>query len=244
MEKALQRAKYDEDMRFVQLKEVEVVAKRIEKKEEPRLRYWANSNSDVTVRREEIEEKRLIRLEDLLSSISGVIVIDGAAYIQRAMHSSINLDTRALIILDGMIINNIDLNENVVNIESIDVFKGASAAIFGLRGNNGAISITTRRGEVYTSDYKEPNFAVLSPLGYQKPVEFYSPKYDTPNSKYLTNPDYRTTIFWKPDIVINEKEEARFEFYTSDFSSTYSVVIEGITNDGRIIRQVEKIEVK
>ena len=244
MEKALQRAKYDEDMRFVQLKEVEVVAKRIEKKDEPRLSYWPNSSSDVTIRREVIEERNYIKTEDLLRSIVGITIINHMPYITRALNSSFNGPEPALIILDGMIVDNLEFVDNTVNIESVDVFKGASAAIFGLRGSNGVISITTRRGGVYTSDYKEPNFAVLSPLGYQKPVEFYSPKYDTPNSKYLTNPDYRTTIFWKPDIVVNDKEEAHFEFYTSDFSSTYSVVIEGITNDGRIIRQVEKIEVK
>jgi hypothetical protein len=57
--------------------------------------------------------------------------------------------------------------------------------------------------------------------------------------------DLRTTIFWKPDIVIlDEHEEATFEFYTSDFLTTYSVVIEGLTTDGKIIRQVEKITVK
>ena len=244
LEKALQRAKYDEDMRFVQLKEVTVVARREEKKDEPRLKYWANSGSDLTIRREVIEERNYIKTEDLLRSIVGITIINHMPYITRALNSSFNGPKPALIILDGMIVDNLDFVDNTVNIESVDVFKGASAAIFGLRGSNGVISITTRRGGVYTSDYKEPNFAVLSPLGYQKPVEFYSPKYDTPNSKYLTNPDYRTTIFWKPDIVVNDKEEARFEFYTSDFSTTYSVVIEGITNDGRIIRQVEKIEVK
>jgi len=43
---------------------------------------------------------------------------------------------------------------------------------------------------------------------------------------------------------ISEEGEASFEFYTSDFKTTYSVVIEGITDDGKIIRQVEKIKVE
>jgi len=77
------------------------------------------------------------------------------------------------------------------------------------------------------------------------PVEFYSPQYETLENKQLSIPDYRTTIFWKPNIVIsNEEEETSFEFYTSDFPTTYSVVIEGLTVDGRIVRQVEKIRVE
>ena len=38
--------------------------------------------------------------------------------------------------------------------------------------------------------------------------------------------------------------EASFDFYTYDFPSMYSVVIEGLTNDGKIVRQVEKIRVE
>jgi superfamily I DNA and RNA helicase len=40
------------------------------------------------------------------------------------------------------------------------------------------------------------------------------------------------------------EDEATFEFYTSDFPTTYSVVIEGLTKDGRIVRQIEKIGVE
>jgi len=76
------------------------------------------------------------------------------------------------------------------------------------------------------------------------PVEFYAPKYDTPESINLTNPDYRTTIYWKPDVIVNDDGKALFEFYTSDFPTTYSVVIEGLSNDGKIIRQVETIEIR
>ena len=42
------------------------------------------------------------------------------------------------------------------------------------------------------------------------------------------------------DVVLTDSGEASFEFYTSDFPTTYSIVIEGLTSDGRIVRQVEK----
>ena len=134
---------------------------------------------------------------------------------------------------------------SVQEVESIDVFKGPSAYIFGSRGFSGVISITTKKGApTISSGNKEFNYTVYTPLGYQKPVEFYSPDYETLESKYLTIPDFRTTTFWKPDIVISDSGEASFEFYTSDFPTTYSVVIEGITTDGKIVRQVEKIRIE
>ena len=81
-------------------------------------------------------------------------------------------------------------------------------------------------------------------LGYQNPVEFYAPEYETAETVNFGVPDYRTTIFWKPDIIVKDEGKATCDFYTSDFPATYSVVIEGLTNEGKIIRQVETIEVK
>ena len=138
---------------------------------------------------------------------------------------------------------------SVLDVESIDVFRGPSAVIFGMRGMNGVISITTRRGSSFKfNKEKELNSTVYTPLGYQMPVEFYAPKYEMPEAKRFGIPDYRTTIFWKPDVVISDEGEdagkVSFEFCTADFQTTYSLVFEGLTTDGRIIRQVEKIRVK
>jgi TonB-dependent SusC/RagA subfamily outer membrane receptor len=150
-------------------------------------------------------------------------------------------------VIDGVPMNERNMRDiTPAIVESIDVFKFAtSAAAFGARGGDGVISITTRNGRGESSEIEKFNQKVYTPLGYQKPVEFYAPKYETLESKHPNIPDYRTTIFWKPDIVISEYEEkATFEFYTSDFPTTYSVVIEGLTSDGKIVRQVENIRVK
>jgi len=141
-------------------------------------------------------------------------------------------------------------NVSVQDVESIDIFKSGNTALFGRQGANGVISITTRSGfskrELKLESEKQRfNYdAAFTPLGYQKPVEFYSPRYETLEDKRLSIPDYRTTIFWKPDVVLSGEGEASFDFYTSDFPTNYSVVIEGLTKDGRIIRQIEKIQVE
>ena len=126
----------------------------------------------------------------------------------------------------------------------VNIFNGPSAVAFGMHGSNGVVSITTRRGSNSDINIEKPNHAVYNPLGYQKPVEFYSPKYETLEAKHSVIPDLRTTIFWKPDIVISDDGKVSFDFYTSDFRTTYSAVIEGITSDGRMVRQVEKIRVE
>ncbi|MDR0796542.1 MAG: carboxypeptidase-like regulatory domain-containing protein [Tannerella sp.] len=255
MAKTEQRARYDEDMWILLLDEVEVTARRIErKKEEPRLQFWANASSDATIRRDEIERLAYRNVVDYLRRVPGVRVSgDPDSYGQKSIinirgSNSFQSGTAPLVLVDGVPQPpGFDLNDlRTDEIESIDVFKGVSTSAFGMQGGNGVINITTRIGGGNSTPERETNnYTAYTPLGYQKPVEFYAPKYETLEAKNSAIPDYRTTIFWKPDVVISEDEEnAIFEFYTSDFTTTYSVVIEGLTMDGKIIRQIEKIHVK
>jgi len=258
--KAAQRSKYDENMQTVQLGEVVVTGQRRveEHKEEPRLKFWANVGSDATIKREDFEKYHPQWVSDILRTVSGVVVApNGIVNIRGSM--SFYSRTLPLVLIDGTAYdwpavgahNHSPLElVSVYEVASIDVFKGASAAAFGVRGGNGVISITTTRGlndirnEKSVNENKALNQTIYTPLGYQTPVEFYSPDYETPDAKNSTTPDYRTTIFWKPDVVVSDTGKASFEFYTSDFPTTYSVVIEGLTNDGKIVRQVEKVRVE
>jgi len=241
--KAEQRAMYDEDMRLIHLSEIEVTAPRIDRKEERRLEFYANRSSDYTLRREEIEKVAFIYTAQYLTLIPGVRVTPNPTEIGSFFISMCPLCGPPLILVDGIPIDDIGMISPDM-VESIDILKFASASTLGVRAADGVISITTRGGEA-GSEIERLNQIIFNPLGYQSPVEFYSPQYETLESKNLTIPDYRTTIFWKPDVVISEEDEdAGFDFYTSDFPTTYSVVIEGLTTDGIIVRQVEKIRVE
>ena len=256
MVKAEQRAQFEDDIWTLQIEEVAISAPRIERKDEPRLQYWANGSSSETIRREDFVKKNPTLVSQILLGIPGVKVSSNGSVGISQMRG------KPLVLIDGLPFDWPDPEDmktpynsplekvTVYDVESIDVFKGVSAATFGVRGDGGVISITTRRGidvirEVEKiRENKAHNNAYYTPLGYQKPIAFYSPKYETLEAKQSRIPDYRTTIFWKPDVVISEDGEASFQFYTSDFRTTYSVVIEGITADGKMVRQVEKIQVE
>lgn len=75
------------------------------------------------------------------------------------------------------------------------------------------------------------------PLGYQLPVEFYSPQYDTIQKKGSPVPDLRTTLFWKPDVKTDTNGHATFTFYTSDNADKLSIIVEGITDKGEMIHE-------
>ncbi|MDR2286011.1 MAG: TonB-dependent receptor plug domain-containing protein [Prevotellaceae bacterium] len=143
--------------------------------------------------------------------------------------------TPPVIIIDGIIWENVDLRDiNIMDVESIEIMKGAEAAVLGVRGAGGAIIVNTKIGDITPKKGIKFNMEILIPKGYRKDVEFYSPKYAT-EAQIMTGIDRRTTIFWQPNVKILEGQAA-FDFYTADANSTYSVIVEGITSNGRIIR--------
>lgn len=105
--------------------------------------------------------------QTLYGKISGVQVLQGSgkpgssASIQIRGINSISAGTQPLIVINGIQMPNFDLNSlNVSDIESIQVLKdAASAAIYGSRGSNGVILITTRSGKSGDEPKVEVNYA-------------------------------------------------------------------------------------
>ena len=193
IKKAEQRAQYDENIRVINLDEIVVTASKIvAKRDEERLKYAMNAGSDYTVYRETISQfmPNQLYISSLLRLIPGVQVTPGST--GNPNDDIIKLFPLAprppLVYIDG-----VEMPDQLetgfspfeglfaYNVESIDVKKFASASAGGTRGVGGIISITTRKD--YTANELKSNTESFSPLGYQKPIEFYSPQYDTPESK-------------------------------------------------------------
>ncbi len=172
---------------------------------------------------------------------NGKVIIDRMSYSLDGGSGS----RPAVLVLDDMIIQEYNIDDlDPYSIERIAILKGAQTVLLGGAGAAGAIVITTKKG---MSAYKEvPKYHIktTTPLGYQKPVEFYSPRYDTKDKRESGPPDLRTTIYWNPDVKVSADGGAVFDFYTSDATADYTVLIEGITNDGLIISSRNRISRK
>ncbi|MCE6990740.1 TonB-dependent receptor plug domain-containing protein [Dyadobacter sp. CY323] len=137
-------------------------------------------------------------------------------------------------VLDGMPVDKeMVISMNVHDVESIDVLKGAGAAIFGSRGGNGVISILTKRGnENY--DYSQdivPGVLVSQIAGFNVPRAFYSPVYNAGNAQNAI-PDYRSTIFWAPMLKTDKNGKARFSYFNSDAVSNVDISAEVLSFAG------------
>lgn len=132
---------------------------------------------------------------------------------------------------------------DLLNISYLDGIQAGS--LIGENAGGGALVITTNpnfvRGAV-----QRLNVSILSFLGYQKPAEFYMPKYgvDSVRRALAKVADERSTIYWNPNVCTDASGKAEFSFYTSDSYGPYTLIIEGVLNDGTVCRRERKIMLK
>ncbi|MBR5639799.1 MAG: hypothetical protein IKW83_08560 [Muribaculaceae bacterium] len=131
-------------------------------------------------------------------------------------------------------------------VKQIDYIPGyAAIAIGGGRYKGGVLCVTTKDGSEKVTRRTDITLKVVSPLGYQKPAEFYAPRYDTGDNGIGEGTDLRETLYWNPSISIVNNKQARFNFYTNDDASTsYTITVEGVTSNGELIHAVKRITKK
>lgn len=85
----------------------------------------------------------------------------------------------------------------------------------------------------YFNDYSAQNGVVLSLNKPMPKKNYYLQSYD--DSRYFERvPDCRTLLFWKPNAVI-DGNGLDFEFFTSDITGEYEIMVDGFTTYGKPI---------
>jgi hypothetical protein len=108
-------------------------------------------------------------------------------------------------------------------------------------GSNGAIAIYTRRGGDRKS---EPGKGLSNNIvtGYSEIRQFYSPDYGTINPENEKK-DLRSTLYWNPEVITQPgKNKVVLSFYNNDVTSSFRVIIEGMTKDGRLAHVEQVME--
>lgn len=222
-------------VRVYNLDAVTVKGERIEKQEN---KSYATGLADVELNAEKLSKSANLGIMTILSTMPGIAVSAGEIRIRGAK-------AQPTIFLDDVEIESINEIQFLTgnDLEQIQVFKGAGSSIYGLRGGNGVISIYLKKG-VENLRSTPPSIAHISPLGYQKPAEFYVPKYQVDSIRLSAKPDLRTTIYWNPHLVTNKNGLVQVAFFTADKPVNYTLVLEGISVRGEIVRFVDQISTK
>ena len=153
------------------------------------------------------------------------------------------------VILDGSYCRSYDLGSQdflrtflMQDVSQIDFVRPPYSGFYDPLSPGGILAITTKTGEGYKgAEWHPTNLKRIMPLGFQPPVEFYVPRYELTADKEKQDPDLRTTIHWQPRLEVKDGK-ATIEFYTADGPVDYSVVIEGVGEDGSLLRMEERIK--
>jgi len=135
-------------------------------------------------------------------------------------------------------LENLSLSQ-VAYIKLIPYFLGSGPEAGGA-GLQPALSIYTRKGDdLIDRRPTDKDLGLVKIAGYSPIKEFYSPDYSQTNTAAGT--DARTTLLWMP-YVLTDKANRRIPitFYNNDFTKRMRIVLEGINDDGKMIR-IEKI---
>ena len=217
-------------IRNINLGNVAVTAKRVAvPRDDPRRLYGATGGTVVDFANNPAAQSAGSVLQVLQGRVAGLTVTGTPPN----MSVQIRGQGTPLIIVDGMRVDVDFLSSlNSTDIESVEVFKGTEAAIFG--GTGGAIAIYTKRAD---PNYKgadrppPPGIATVRLAGYYPAREFYQPRYNA----LLTNPpaDPRTsTLYWNPAVRTNARGEAELHFFTADGGGTFQATAEGLSTGG------------
>ena len=210
------------------LREVTIKGKREEARDSRKLYNRADATIKVTP---QMTGGAMTVLDMLQGREAGVMVSGSGSNARISIRGS---RTEPTFLLDGIPVDKDFITSiNIFDVESIDVLKGASAAIYGSQGGGGVISILTKRANAnydYSKDIT-PGVTVSKIAGFNRPKEFYAPRYDLnlPNNNI---PDYRSTIFWVPMLKTDRNGKATFSYFNTDANTSVNIRAEALTVSG------------
>ena len=210
-------------MRVIHLDEVIVTAAK--KENNFTSSYFYPGSEDALIKSEKIKQfpgQNILQILPIV--IVGNFYIDG----HNKIHLTIDGGLELSVYIDGMSGAGTGADAlrylNSDDVESISLFKLDRMIVIRLK------KVENRKAE------KPISLTKVTPLGYQKPAEFYVPRYDVDSVRISDKADLRTTIYWNPELETDSVGTVHVKFYTADPANNYSVVLEGLSKSGEICR--------
>jgi hypothetical protein len=145
--------------------------------------------------------------------------------------------------LDGVKINDAStiavLDPGIV--EKIDIV-GEKYSI-GKYSFPGILNVITKSADFSTVSL--PDYMIRLLYRVVDPVRsFVSPDYSSVEMKGSTIPDFRNTLYWNSSVKPGIDGRVTVEFWTSDIVSDYTINLQGITSDGKLISAIKSFRVE
>ena len=188
---------------------------------------------------DDLERDHVTSYEEALRSIAGITIENGEVRYRRRpvyfwvdgsrFEDLMGTDTYHVKVADFESMYPINM------VKSIRYYHPNESVLFGLKEtlSGGTILVQTKDGDGKSASLEKNLFLkAYSPLGYQKPAEFYTPKYELAES--LDFP-IRSTLYWIPVKLI---DDSQIKLSIPSIRNDVVVQIEGIDDNGNIITYV------
>lgn len=171
-------------------------------------------------------------IQALQGLFPGVHVI-GDIVILRGKNSLIG-NNEPLFLLDGFP-TDVDMITSIpiFEIDFIDIIQSSRASLYGVRGGNGIVAVYTIDGSEENDEENERNGI----------ISFYRPSYYQART-FNQDENDSTTLYWNPDLKLEQSNSAKIAFKTAHKSATYKVLLEGIASKGTPFRAEAYFDVK
>lgn len=143
-------------------------------------------------------------------------------------------DKEPLILFDGVPTFNTNkiVSYDPLKVKSIElVYK---RYYYGPLIADGVISFKTNSADAPELDLDSKSL-VSSYDGLQATREFYSPVYELQEQINSRMPDFRTTLYWAPELITNKDGNVAIKFYTSDRTGDFKIIVNGISENGTAV---------
>jgi hypothetical protein len=200
-----------------------------------------------------VKAETLTNMGNLLLSLQGRIpglFINCSTYpctlrFQRTFGTSLSNGGEPLILVNdapmagaaGVTLQNID----ITIIDRIEVSQRLNP-LYGDQGRNGIIAVYLKDGFNRYTDIRNENLS-FELKGFNRPMKFVNPNYTDANQEGSMS-DYRSTLYWNPELQQDNTRNYGFNFFTSDMPGRYRIVIQGVTSKGQPVYAEKYLDVK
>jgi hypothetical protein len=148
-----------------------------------------------------------------------------------------------LVLLDGTPIFDVDaiMAFDPLKVKKLEVF--TTRYYLGPLHFSGMVSYSTYTGDL-AGFQLDPKSVSLDYEGLQRQRVFNSPSYDTESKRQSRLPDRRNLLFWAPHTTVEKGGRQELEFFTSDLTGTYTIVVQGLNENGDAGSAVSSFAVK
>jgi hypothetical protein len=254
VEKDIERKKLDDTYKLssgdIQLGEVVVEAYRMTPIRKKVMEEYGKPNLVISGKSiQEKEEKWSYGLYSVLYSKFPEITIH--RFINGRLIAQVRRGVETLVVVDGVTVNFLDYDlipyippsevssfEIIKNAKNfLQIYKeflppGSSPLDVGNYGD--VIAIYTYGGNGIYGVHKPKGIIKASVPVFSTPREFYAPKYVNLQPDDWYKPDLRALIDWEPELIVDSIAKASTTFYNADITGEIEVVVEAISEDGKI----------